>query len=248
MIARMGRVHLIGADHAVLGDLAAVPVAPGIDVAISRGARPKEYSVGEPNEDVVAAVTSPDAALLAVADAFTGPESSRAAIEAVLAAAGDPPPAALDVGGALDLLEAANEAALAATAADREAFGWRGASRTTLVVAHLAGRRLTWAAMKDSALFVARPAGTRRLDTPTSKSISFPMTRADLESAASSGAEDLEPGDAVVLVTDGFTDVAGRHELAELAAAGRLSAEAVVALALERDTSDNVAAAVAHIP
>jgi serine/threonine protein phosphatase PrpC len=245
----MARVHLIGAEHDVLGDLAAVAAAPGVDVAISRGARPKEYSVGAPNEDVVAAVAGPDATLLAVADAFTGPESSRAAIEAVLAAAGDPPPPALEVGQALDLLEAANEAALEVTAEDRAAFGWRGASRTTLVVAHLAGRRLTWAAMKDSAIFVARPAGgpARRLDTPTSKSISFPMTRADLEAAASCGAERLEPGDAVVLVTDGFTDVAGRHELADLAAAGRLTAEAVVALALERDTSDNVAAAVAHV-
>jgi serine/threonine protein phosphatase PrpC len=245
---------LWGADHVQLGEIAVESVGSNGAIAISRGAEPKGYPSGSPNEDAVAAVVGPRATLLAVADGHDGYDSVPAALGSVLKAFGsDPPPADLDDGELVAIFAASNEAALRATGggyADDES------SRTTLAIALLAEGRLQWASFGDSSVLVSEAAGVRPLSSPRLKFIGYPMGHSEVAELLDHGSADLGTCSWMLLASDGLIDYAGGGELdvsdaiaAQLHTASHpaMAAEALVRAAFAGGAGDNVAVALARL-
>lgn len=236
------RFSLLGSQHHELGAIATRALPPGIGAAISAGRFPKPVAPVDVNEDAVFAAAGGGATLLAVADGHGGFEAAHAAVTALdlgadqlLDMAGEPVAA---VRAALRVaVEAAREAAALAPPARR-------ASETALTVAVTRAGAGAVGTVGDTACAHLG----RRPATPGRPSPFSGHPRA-LDRAHVSRLR-LGPDDRLVLVTDGFSDFAGRrweHRLQD-AAARHAGAEdlaaAAVGLALRAGASDNVAVAV----
>ncbi len=133
---------LRGRDYTVLGQLAAVGLAGGGAVALTRGARPKSYAHVDPNEDGALVLETEAGSLVAVVDGHHGRAASELALDAVREAG-------------IELLRDDSDAfrrmveAVIARVVDQ----LQGSdSRTCLVLATLIGSTCRWASFGDSAL------------------------------------------------------------------------------------------------
>lgn len=249
------REVLWGADHHEMGVVGVASVGAHTGIALSYGAKPKIAPTGAPNEDAVAVVVGSRATLLVVADGHTGYESVPAAVNAILDRLGpDPPAADLSDDEIVDLFLGANEAVCEVTGCPT---GPAAESRTTLIICLLCGSRLQWASFGDSEVFVAGEADARSLGSPKEKFIGYPMDRAAVSELLDRGVVDLDAGEWVVAVTDGFTHFADRPgariaDLISRAAREGVApahiAEALVHLAGAGGAGDNVGVAVARPP
>lgn len=197
------RAVLWGPDHVDLGATAVQTAGERAAVALSRGRYAKSYRYTDPNEDAVAAVTGPQATLLVCADGHNGATAPVRAVQAVLDELGDDPPPELDAKEWPALFGRVNQSVLDATTDSDQPQ-----SRTVLLVALVAGDLLSWAAMGDAALVVCRPGGERgrQLNREAMRFVGYPMGKRALKDAVQRGAERLEPGEWVVLVTDGLSE------------------------------------------
>jgi serine/threonine protein phosphatase PrpC len=238
-------VVLRGDDHHDYDRIEVAVVGEGVAVGLSRGRHPKRYTYTDPNEDVVAALTTDDGVFLVIADGHNGYEASDLAVAATLGHL------RIDTGAAptrdrlIDLLDDVNQQVLRAVRAPAMSHS---ESRTTLVVAHLGNDRLTFAAMGDSAIYLVRASGSERLDAPRNdRFVGYAMSRADVAAAASFGCVAYDEGDLVVLATDGFCDfspdVGATLEAARRAPALSSAMRACIVSALDGGAGDNVAVA-----
>jgi serine/threonine protein phosphatase PrpC len=249
------RAELWGADHTVLGDVAAATAGPRAAIAITRGRYPKSYRYVDDNEDVVAAVAGPSGTtLLVCADGHNGTTASHVAVREVLDAFGDDPPAALTEDGWLELFGRVNEAVL-----DTKGLGSQHpSSNTVLLAALVAGDEVSWAAIGDGALVLARPGAMRgrQLNKEAMRFVGRPMSRRQLKGTVQRGRTRVDPGEWVVLVTDGLSEFVAPLRPADvvprvLAMAARdggggaePAALALIETACSAGAGDNVAAAV----
>lgn len=211
------RTVLWGPDHVELGEVAVRDAAEGVALALTRGLQPKSYGYLDPNEDVAAVSVGDRAALLVVADGHNGAEASTVAVRTVLDRLGDdPPPADLDDPDLVRLFHAAGQAVRSATAGLGRV---RRESRTTLTLALLAGRRLQWASLGDSALFLVGAGGGRELTSPEPRFVGPSLTTGAIDRLLGRGTVEVGHGDWVVLVTDGFTNFVRGAVPADAAAA-----------------------------
>ena len=199
--------------------------------------------VRERNEDRWLVRGYPGATLLAVADGVGGEEggeiASAAAIEALAAAF--VPPSYRDVARSSlsAAVQAANTAVLAAAKDERVPT-----AATTIVAAAIRGRQAAVANLGDSRAYLVRGAATRQITTDHSGDRTGSITRflGDPRGVqADVFVETLQPGDRLVLCSDGLT----RHVSdAEIGAAAQgpsaKAADALVALAKSRGGEDNV--------
>lgn len=241
---------LWGRDHVDYGDVVTRAVGEAVGLALTRGRHPKPYAWVDPNEDVVAAVVGPRATLLAVADAHNGADAAEAAITTVLECFGDDPPDDPDEAALVDLFAAAGHDVLRVTS---QLAPPHRDSRTTLSVALVGPETVTWAALGDSPVFVVHGGRARELSIPRHLFVGHPLSRFVLDERLSRGREPLQPGDAVVLASDGFTNFAvidPAAAVAEALAAAPSPVDAAAALvdhAVDGGAGDNVAVAVAAV-
>lgn len=240
-------VKLLGSDHEVYGEVAIAEVSQRAAIGLSRGKLPKAYGHMDPNEDMVAACVGSRAELLVLADGHNGRDSAEIAIDYVLERIGtDPDP---DISDA-DLVALFHRAGEAIQRVTRAPGARAPESRTTLIVAIVAERRLAFAAMGDSALVISDGESMRRLDRPHRQFVGYPMTPEDVGERLIRGSTDLEPGEWVVLASDGFVDFSG-HMAATVSSAVRdhpqpaSAADRLITAAFEGNAGDNVAVAVA---
>jgi serine/threonine protein phosphatase PrpC len=235
---------LWGKDHVALDEVVAQSLGPRAAVAITRGRHRKAYRYTDPNEDAVVAVVGRRATLLVAADGHNGWTSTEAAVASVLDTLGaDPPPADLDDDELLEVFSRANDAILDVT---EQPGSQHPDSRTTLVVALVAGSRLQWASFGDSAVYKAAPAGAVRLSGGVHYFVGYPMPREGLDRGLKRGTEQLSEGDWVIVATDGFIDFAHPFPTQLLAAGAEAEAVArgLVLAACDGGAGDNVAVAV----
>jgi serine/threonine protein phosphatase PrpC len=236
---------LWGKDHLELDEVATRAAGARSAVAITRGRHRKAYRYTDPNEDAAVAVVGPRATLLAVADGHNGWAATEAVISTVVDAFGaDPPPADVPDQVMVDLFHRAGQAVLAITGRP-EAVAPE--SRTTLVVALLAGRHLQWASFGDSAVYSVSQAAETALAKPQHLFVGYPMPRRAMDWGLERGTVQLTEGEWVVVATDGFVDFARPFPTALFAPdADPLEVAAgLVAAACDGGAGDNVAVAVA---
>jgi serine/threonine protein phosphatase PrpC len=245
------RAALWGRDHEELDRIASAAAGGRAGLAISRGRFPKAYGYEDPNEDVVAAVAGPRATLLVCADGHGGITSSHVAVQTVLEAAGDDPPGAYADDDWLELFTRANDAIIAAKAqASRHP-----ASDTVLLAALVSPGRLSFAAVGDAALVVARPGRERgrQLNKEAFRFLGQPMRPRALKGVVGRGTVGLEGDEWVALVTDGLSefvaplrpaDVVPRVLAREASRTAQDAAVQLVETACTAGAGDNVAAAV----
>ena len=236
---------LWGKDHVALDEVAAQSLGSRAAVAITRGRHRKAYRYTDPNEDAAVAVVGPRATLLVVADGHNGWTATEAAVATVVDAFGaDPPPADVDDEVLVDLFHRAGGAILDVTGHPESL---NPESRTTLVVALLAGRRLQWASFGDSAVYRATPAAAVRLAPSQHRFVGYPMSREKVDFLLERGTDELTEGSWVIVATDGFVDFA--HPFPTQLLTDDADAEAVarglVLAACDGGAGDNVAVAVA---
>jgi serine/threonine protein phosphatase PrpC len=241
------RAALWGHDHVELGRTASKAAGPRAAVAISRGGAAKLYSYVDPNEDVACAVAGDHATLLAVADGHNGMTASRIAIEVVLRHIGEEPPPGLTDSDWVTLFGIVNEAILAAKLGTDTPH-----SACALSCALVTRDFLSWASAGDTAVVVARPGASRgrQLNREAMRFVGHPMKPRALERVVGRGTRTLEEGEWVALITDGYSEFAGRPAeslpsvLVSAADDAETGARAIVDHACARGAGDNVAAAV----
>lgn len=141
------RVVLWGRDHETLGRVGTTNIGRSVALAMSCGNHPKPYPTVDLNEDVVLAVRSGHATLLAVADGSRGNDAAHAAGAALLAEAG--------LGVMADPAEVARLVRAVDAALTRmrvRAEDARQASRTAMTVAIAATGTVVAATRGDTAL------------------------------------------------------------------------------------------------
>ncbi|HWB71841.1 MAG TPA: protein phosphatase 2C domain-containing protein, partial [Egibacteraceae bacterium] len=219
---------LWGKDHTELGKVAVRVVSDRVALALTRGRFGKAYGYVDPNEDAVAAAVGARAILLVVADGHNGWEATEVAVRAVLQRLGDdPPPADLTDEELVGLFSEASSEVLRVTSR----LPWPNRqSRTTLTVGLLAGRRLQWAGMGDSALIVADRRGGRELTHPHHHFVGYPMSDEAVRKRLWHGQALLDGQAWVVAASDGFTNFADPRDPAG-AVAGVLTGAAGAATA-----------------
>lgn len=236
---------LWGKDYVALNEVAVETVGPRAAVAISRGRHRKAYRYTDPNEDAAVAVVGPRATLLAVADGHNGWPATEAAINSIVQAFGDdPPPADVDDGRMIDIFHEASNAVLDVTGVPEAESP---ESRTTLVVALVAGRRLQWASFGDSAVYSVTGAAAVSLAKPQHRFVGYPMPRHHVDMILDRGTVELPEHAWVVLASDGFVDFAHPFPT-DLVADGKQPQEVahgLVVAAFDGGAGDNVAVAVA---
>jgi serine/threonine protein phosphatase PrpC len=219
-------------------------------LALTRGRHPKPYRWTDPNEDVAAAVVGDRATLLVVADGHNGVTASEVAVRTVLEEVGDDPPAELAEN---DLVALYHRTGVAVIAAVRDADQTQRGSRTTLSIALVAGRRLTWAALGDSPVLVTENGQGMELtyaDEPAF--IGSPMTMRRVGSLLQRGRGTLGAAAWVAVTSDGFanfhlgaTPAGSAAEVLAEAADATAAACGLLDHACAAGAGDNVAAAVA---
>ena len=240
---------LWGHDHVELGVTGSAAAGEGAGVAISRGGFAKLYRYVDPNEDIAVAVAGPRATLIAVADGHNGITAPRVAVEALLAAIGEDPPAQLGDKEWLALMGDVNEAILAATAG-----GDQPHSATALACALVSPGTISWAAAGDCALVASAPAAVRgrQLNKESMRFLGHPMKPRALKGVVGRGTVDRGPDEWVVALTDGFSEFVVPDRAADLVPRlvwdARGDAERAARLTVDhacaRGAGDNVAVAV----
>jgi serine/threonine protein phosphatase PrpC len=242
---------LWGTDHVELDVIATLAIGDRVAIANSRGRYLKAYRYEDPNEDSVAAVVGPRAALLVCADGHNGSLAPNTAVAEVLDAIGADPPPELDDGAWLDLFKRVNEAVLA-----RKGIGsGQPASNTVLLVALASPRRLSWAAIGDGAIVIGRPGVQRgrQVNREAMRFVGSPMNRRSLKNTVARGTTDLDPDEWVVLVTDGLSEFVAPLKPADVVPrvlatvkppTAEAAARALVDTACSAGAGDNVATAV----
>lgn len=248
----MMRSSLWGEDHVELDRIASAAAGERVGLAISRGRYGKAYQYVDPNEDVVAAVVGERSTLLLCADGHNGLTSSHVAVQTLLAAFGDDPPATLGDGEWLELFGAANDAVMTYKTGEAD----QPASETVLLAALVSPGQLSYAAVGDGALVVCRP-GTergRQLNREEMRFVGRPMNKRSMKQTVQRATVALDPDLWVVLVTDGLSDFVNPLRPADVVprvlamAGGGPAEEAAVALvetACSAGAGDNVAVALA---
>lgn len=249
------RAELWGTDHTELDRTASTAVPPRAAIAITRGRHPKAYRYLDANEDAVAAVQGPSGTtLLVCADGHNGATASHAAVGALLGAFGDDPPPGLDENGWLELFGRVNETVIAGKAPGSP----QAASNTVLLAALVHGDAISWAAIGDGAIVLARPGAQRgrQLNREAMRFIGYPMSKRQLKGTVQRGRSAIAEGEWVVLVTDGLSEFVAPLRPADVvprvlglaARDGEQSPEAgarsVVEAACSAGAGDNVAVAV----
>jgi serine/threonine protein phosphatase PrpC len=249
------RAELWGTDHTELDAVASATAGPRAAVAITRGRYPKAYRYVDANEDAVAVVSGASGTtLLVCADGHNGATASHLAVQEVLRAFGDDPPPELDENQWLDLFGTVNEAVIAAKGLGSE----QPSSNTVLLVALVGAGGISYGAMGDGALVLARPGATRgrQLNKEAMRFVGYPMSKRQLKNTLQRGRATVEPGEWVVLVTDGLSEFVAPLRPADVvprvlgmaARNGDPSAEgaalALIETACSAGAGDNVAAAV----
>jgi serine/threonine protein phosphatase PrpC len=248
---RSMRATLWGIDHEELGPIASAAAGERAGVAISRGRFPKRYRYEDPNEDAVAAVAGPRATLLVIADGHNGATASHIAVQALLNAVGDDPPDGFGDADWLDLFAVVNDEVIAAKGPGAP----HPASNTVLVAALASPGRLSWAAVGDSAIVVARPGADRgrQLNKEAMRFLGQPMSRRGIKGSVARGSHALEPEDWVALVTDGLSEFVAPLRPADVVprvlsvapdTGAQAAAAGLVEAACSAGAGDNVAAAV----
>lgn len=189
-------VRLLGSDSTVLGEMDTAHVGR-VGAALSRGRFPKAVSWVDPNEDAVLAAQRADRYLLAVADGHHGFDAALAAIQQVESTSSQVLFDDRDGGTVLRELFARAREQVAQALMPHEDI--RGESRTALSVVLVRGRETWGATCGDSSIFLVR-SGTARSLTSSSR---FLGPRTPTPSVVRWR---LRVGDALALVTDGFTD------------------------------------------
>ena len=199
--------------------------------------------VRERNEDRWLVRAYPGTTLLAVADGVGGEDggeiASAAAIEAL--AATFVPPSYRDVArSSLSVaVEAANAAVLAAAKDQRYPR-----AATTLVAAAVRGRQAAIANLGDSRAYLVRGAATRQITTDHSGDQASSITRFAGDPHGVQPdifVETLEPGDRLVLCSDGLTRHVTDAEIGSaVSGSSAKAADRLVALAKSRGGEDNV--------
>lgn len=242
---------LWGKDHVAPGDIIVESPAPGVAVGMTRGLHPKAWRYTDPNEDAVAVVVGRRATLMVVADGHNGWASTEAAMAAVLAAFGDdPPPADLSDEQLSEIFWTAHGAILDVTQPHEAEHP---DSRTTLVIALVAGSRLQWGSVGDSSVYAASRASDGRLNRRQNRFLGYAgMPRRGLAMLLDQGVERLADHEWVVLASDGFSDFARPFptQLFTTEADAAQLARGMIEAAFDGGAGDNVAVAVVapHTP
>ncbi|MEA2126018.1 MAG: family protein phosphatase [Solirubrobacteraceae bacterium] len=242
---------LWGTDHEELGVIATAPLGPNAAIANTRGRFMKAYRFEDPNEDTVAGVIGPRATLLVCADGHNGALAPNVAVQTVLDAFGADPPPELDDRAWIDLFGDVNDAVIARKGVGSE----QPASNTVLLVALASPGHLSWAAIGDGAIVVGPPGAqrARQVNKEAMRFIGYPMNKRSLKSTVQRGATDLDPGEWVVVVTDGLSEFVAPLRPADVVPrvlatldppTAEAAARALVDTACSAGAGDNVAAAV----
>lgn len=249
------RAELWGIDHTELDRMASATADARTALAITRGRYPKSYRHVDDNEDAVAAVVGPSGTtLLVCADGHNGATASHVAVRAVLDAFGDDPPAGFSEDDWLELFTRVNEAVIARKGLGSE----QPSSNTVLLAALVTGDHISWGAMGDGALVLGRPGAMRgrQLNKEAMRFVGHPMSKRQLKGTLQRGRTRVEPGEWIVLVTDGLSEFVAPLRPADvvprvLALAARdgdgtaeSAALALIETACSAGAGDNVAAAV----
>jgi serine/threonine protein phosphatase PrpC len=239
---------LWGTDHEELGVVATANLGATTALANTRGRFAKAYRYEDPNEDTVAAVVGSRATLIVCADGHNGATAPNVAVQAVLDAFGADPPPDTDW---VELFGQVNEAVIARKGLGSE----HPASNTVLVVALKSPGHLSWGAIGDGALVIARPGAqrARQVNKEAMRFIGYPMNKRSLKGTLQRGATDLEPDEWVVAITDGLAefvaplrpaDVVPRVLATLKSPTAEAAARALVDTACSAGAGDNVAVAV----
>jgi serine/threonine protein phosphatase PrpC len=242
---------LRGTDHEELGEVASVAVGERAAIANTRGRYKKTYRYLDPNEDTVAAVLGARATLLVCADGHNGSLAPNIAVDEVLAALADDPPAELAESDWLELFHAVNEAVVAKKGIGSE----QPASNTVLMVALVSPGGLSWAAIGDGAIVVGRPGAqrARQVNREAMRFIGHPMNRRAIKNTVQRGSLALDADQWVVAITDGLSefvaplrpaDVVPRVLATVRPPTAEAAALALVDTACSAGAGDNVAVAV----
>jgi serine/threonine protein phosphatase PrpC len=199
--------------------------------------------VRERNEDRWLVRAYPGTTLLAVADGVGGEEggevASTAAIEALASAFVAPSYREVARSSLSVAVEAANTAVIAAAKDERYPH-----AATTLVAAAVRGRQAAIANLGDSRAYLVRGAAVRQITTDHSGDRASSITRFAGDPRGVQPdifVEILEPGDRLVLCSDGLTRHVTDAEIGTAVASGSAkAADALVALARSRGGEDNV--------
>lgn len=206
-------------------------------------ARSDRGLVREQNEDRWLVRTRAGTTLLAVADGVGGEDggeiASSAAIEALASSFVNPSYRESSRASLSAAVQAANAAVLEAAKAERLPN-----AATTLVAAAIRGQHVVIANLGDSRAYVVRGAEARQITTDHSGATASSITRFAGDPRGVQPdlfVETLQPGDRVVLCSDGLTRHVTDGEIAAAAADhSAKAAEALVALAMRRGAQDNV--------
>lgn len=199
--------------------------------------------VRERNEDRWLVRTYPGTTLLAVADGVGGEEggdvASTAAIEALASAFVAPTYRDVARSSLSVAVQAANTAVLAAAKDERFPN-----AATTIVAAAVRGRQAAVANLGDSRAYLVRGTAIRQITTDHSGDRASSITRflGDPRGVqADIFVETLQPGDRLVLCSDGLTRHVTDAEIGDaVAGPSAKAADALVALAKSRGGEDNV--------
>jgi serine/threonine protein phosphatase PrpC len=232
---------LLGRDYTELGPLAQVWLPEGGALALSRGARPKDYDAVDPNEDAALLVRGERGALLVVADGFHGVAASHGAVELCERAA----PALIGVGLA-DFRLAVERLALGLGQEVRNL----GASRTCLVLAAVDAGGCRWACLGDSSLY--RSSQPDSVSSPNDLIVRPGLRGLPHPAEYWSGAFRPERGERIAVVSDGVTNfVEDLSTIPRMLASAKSDAEAareVALAALHGGAGDNVAVVTLALP
>jgi serine/threonine protein phosphatase PrpC len=206
---------LRGREHLEIGAIDAIAEGPAA-IAVSMGGAQKRYTYTDPNEDSAFFAVGSAGTLIAVADGHRGFEASEVVLEHLLA---HPAPQWVEPGGVTPT-SWARHAIAAICDANGEILQERldtemGKSRTTLSLALVLPESnvLLYACIGDSHLFRVRPGGVADLaEVEASMGEDFflghgPETPESLAKKCRVGTKPLEDAIAVVLASDGLSEV-----------------------------------------
>lgn len=238
-------VLLHGTDHSDLGADATSPCGPRCAVGLTRGRQPKPYAHLDPNEDIAAARELPGGVALVVADGHNGIEAAHAASTHVLAALDEQPTSLKRTAAELvALLTAAGQAAWEATRT--HPYPRRG-SRTALGIVLADGPRVQWAVIGDVAVITGGTGAPRVLNTLDEVFLGGPSEERHIAELSDIGTVALQPGEWLVLASDGLLNFAPLAAVDALLSSGGQPEEVaggLLRLAGDHGAGDNVAVAV----
>jgi serine/threonine protein phosphatase PrpC len=229
--------QLLGSECTDVGGIHDVAVGDAAAIAMSIGRHPKVNPSVDPNEDAALVATGGGAALAVVADGHFGFDAARAAVTALRAEADvllAQPPAIAEQ--ALRMAVHVVEEAVLAALSDAGELAMSSRTALTVALIHAGVVHVSTTGDTMALLLTGRRLkpkgfrGDRRFIGPHHGPIEVARRR-------------VQPGDRLVLASDGLTDYARSEAVAEIAAAlapPRETARRLVQLALDGGAGDNV--------